>query len=162
MLNRYAKLVEETANAMASMLAWDAGRKRYSLKPPIWIAQEIYAPRESRNPAFELAYWRYGLTVAQAWRERLGEEPHSDWQAKIDRLAMFGLLNDETIDRDTMDRTFDAVPESWDFEGKSWGWDYPMIAMMATGWAGAPDRPAPGFPDDGTWTVRAEGLLPLD
>lgn len=35
------------------------------------------------------------------------------------------------------------------------------IAMMAGGWDGAPDRPAPGFPADGTWTVRAEGFLPM-
>ena len=31
-------------------------------------------------------------------------------------------------------------------------------AMMAAGWEGAPDRPAPGFPDDGSWMVRWEGL----
>ncbi len=31
-------------------------------------------------------------------------------------------------------------------------------AMMAAGWDGAPDRTAPGFPDDGSWTVRWEGL----
>lgn len=36
------------------------------------------------------------------------------------------------------------------------------VAMMAGGWDGAPDGPAPGFPDDGTWTVHLEGfrLLP--
>ncbi len=32
------------------------------------------------------------------------------------------------------------------------------VALMAGGWPGAPDRPAPGFPAD--WTVRAEGLTP--
>lgn len=32
------------------------------------------------------------------------------------------------------------------------------VAMMAAGWDGAPDRPAPGFPADGAWTVRWEGL----
>jgi hypothetical protein len=32
------------------------------------------------------------------------------------------------------------------------------VAMMAAGWDGAPERPAPGFPADGSWTVRAEGL----
>jgi hypothetical protein len=31
--------------------------------------------------------------------------------------------------------------------------------MMAAGWDGAPDRPCPGFPADGTWKVKAEGLL---
>jgi protein-glucosylgalactosylhydroxylysine glucosidase len=32
------------------------------------------------------------------------------------------------------------------------------VAMMAAGWEGGPDRPAPGFPDDGSWTVKYEGL----
>lgn len=35
------------------------------------------------------------------------------------------------------------------------------VAMMAAGWDGAPDVPAPGFPKDGRWTVRWEGLRPL-
>jgi hypothetical protein len=32
------------------------------------------------------------------------------------------------------------------------------IAMMTAGWDGAPGRHAPGFPDDGSWNVRWEGL----
>jgi hypothetical protein len=32
------------------------------------------------------------------------------------------------------------------------------VALMAAGWDGAPKRHAPGFPDDGSWTVRWEGL----
>jgi hypothetical protein len=32
------------------------------------------------------------------------------------------------------------------------------IALMAAGWDGAPPSHAPGFPSDGTWTVRWEGL----
>jgi hypothetical protein len=35
------------------------------------------------------------------------------------------------------------------------------VAMMAGGWDGAPARNAPGFPADGTWTVRAEGFQRL-
>lgn len=31
-------------------------------------------------------------------------------------------------------------------------------ALMAAGWDGAPKRNAPGFPDDGSWTVRWENL----
>jgi hypothetical protein len=34
------------------------------------------------------------------------------------------------------------------------------VAMMAAGWDGAPKRSAPGFPDNGQWMVRCEGLLP--
>jgi hypothetical protein len=32
------------------------------------------------------------------------------------------------------------------------------IAMMAGGWRKSPLRHAPGFPDDGSWIVRCEGL----
>ena len=32
------------------------------------------------------------------------------------------------------------------------------VALMAAGWDGGPDRPAPGFPSDGSWKVRVEGV----
>ena len=32
------------------------------------------------------------------------------------------------------------------------------VALMAAGWDGAPDKHAPGFPDDGSWVVQWEGL----
>lgn len=35
------------------------------------------------------------------------------------------------------------------------------VALMVAGWDGGPSRSAPGFPDDGTWVVQAEGLAPL-
>ncbi|WP_205744998.1 hypothetical protein [Echinicola pacifica] len=35
------------------------------------------------------------------------------------------------------------------------------VAMMAAGWEGAPDRKNPGFPDDGTWNLKWEGLKPM-
>ncbi len=35
------------------------------------------------------------------------------------------------------------------------------VAMMAGGWDGAPVANAPGFPQDGSWRVRAEGLRRL-
>ncbi len=128
-------------------------------------------------------------------------------------LMALGMLPGDGVDPATMDRTFEAVVKSWDWETKIWGWDYPMMAMtaarlnepqravdillkdgpnnhylpnghcpqrgdlavylpangallsavalMAGGWDGAPGRPAPGFPDDGRWRVRAEGLHPL-
>jgi hypothetical protein len=32
------------------------------------------------------------------------------------------------------------------------------VAMMTAGWDGCPDRPSPGFPDNGKWNMRWEGL----
>jgi hypothetical protein len=34
------------------------------------------------------------------------------------------------------------------------------IAIMAAGWRGAPRTTAPGFPADGSWTVKVEGFNP--
>jgi len=35
------------------------------------------------------------------------------------------------------------------------------VAMMAAGWEGCPDQPLPGFPNNGKWQVRWEGLKPM-
>jgi hypothetical protein len=34
------------------------------------------------------------------------------------------------------------------------------VALMVAGWDGCPE-PHPGFPNDGSWTIRSEGLHPL-
>jgi hypothetical protein len=54
---------------------------------------------------------------------------------------------------------------SYTLNGINAGWYFPgnggllyAVAMMAAGWDGAPDRNAPGFPDDGRWVVKWEGL----
>jgi hypothetical protein len=61
----------------------------------------------------------------------------------------------------------DTSKNSYSIEGINGGWYLPgnggllyAVAMMAAGWDGAPDRPSPGFPDDGTWVVKWEGLKP--
>ncbi|MDI1336719.1 MAG: hypothetical protein PSU94_11120 [Lacunisphaera sp.] len=260
-LARYRDLVLETADCLATMVTWNEAKQQYDLGPPLWIAQEIYDQATSRNPSFELAYWRWTLGVAQQWRERLGLPRDAHWDHVIAHLAPLpqkdgryvalgstpdtfdniasrhdhptmlaplGLLpGGPDVDRATMGRTLDAVLQTWDWETKIWGWDYPMIAMtaarlgrpetaieillrdgpnniylpnghcpqrsdvaldrnakpgaprreiavylpangsflsavalMVAGWDGAP-RATPGLPDDGTWTVRAEGLKPL-
>ncbi len=53
----------------------------------------------------------------------------------------------------------------YDIRGVNGGWYLPgnggllyVVAMMAAGWDGAPDRNAPGFPNDGGWVVKWEGL----
>jgi len=35
------------------------------------------------------------------------------------------------------------------------------VAMMAAGWDGCPNRSSPGFPDNGKWKIRYEGLKPM-
>ena len=71
-LERYADLVFETAEFMASFAREEEARggagTRFVLGPPIVPAQENHDPRAVLNPAFELAYWDFGLRTALAWR----------------------------------------------------------------------------------------------
>lgn len=245
LLREWFSLVSETADFMASFAVRDPASGRYVLGPPLIPAQELHPPRTTRNPTFELEYWRWGLETAQQWRERLGLARRADWDEVLARLAplpvvdglyvnaesdpdtfrdparrrdhpsllgALGLLPGGMADRETMRRTLRRVVETWQWD-QTWGWDYPLaamtaarvgepslavdlllmdtpknrylpnghnyqrpgltiylpgnggllaaVAMMAAGWDGAPNDPAPGFPKDGRWVVRWEGLHPL-
>ena len=239
-LERYREIVFESADFMASFAVYDDKTHRYVLGPPLIPAQENHPPRETWNPTFELAYWRYGLKIAQLWRERLGMSRNTLWDRVIAQLSplpvkdgvylahencpqtfternrdhpsmlgALGVLPGEIVDRETMRRTLFKVMKEWKWD-QTWGWDYPLtamtaarlgegklaidallmtteknrylrnghnwqrpnlpcylpgnggllyaVAMMAGGWRGSPQRRAPGFPDDGSWTVRSESL----
>jgi hypothetical protein len=239
-LEQYRQIVFETAEFMASYPVWDESGQRFVLGPALIPAQESYGRDRARNlnPTFELAYWYWGLEIAQRWRQRLGLERDIKWD-RVMRLLSRPTIRDgvytgiETppytiyrdhpsmvaalgfvpqtplIDPNTMKRTFDNVMRTWDWKS-TWGWDYPMlamtaarlgepekavdalfiesqknrylanghnfqssrlplylpgngglltaVAMMAAGWDGCPDRPSPGFPDNGKWNIRWEGL----
>lgn len=244
-LERYKDIVFASADFMASYAHWDSATARYVLGPPVIPAQEIHKPEETRNPAFELAYWGFGLRTAQVWRERLGLARVPQWDHVLQHLAplphnnglyqnaetarhtfddatqrkdhpmvlgAFGMLPDESVDAGRMRATLERVLQSWDWPS-TWGWDYALIAMtaarvgrpelaieallmeapknrylnnghnyqderlpiylpgnggllaaiamMAAGWEGAPPGSAPGFPQNGNWTVQYEGLHPL-
>jgi len=236
-LDRYSRIVFETARFMASFIAWDAGKGQYRLGPPLSDSTEHYYHDHDHqwNPTFELCYWRFGLAIAQKWRERLGMPRDPKWDhvlAHMPPLAMrdgvyvtgetatdttlhtvlgsLGMLDGSGVDRETMRRTLHKLlDQGWT---RSIGWAFPMTAMtaarlgepelaievlmvdanqnhylvnghnpqfphivpvylpgnasllyatamMAAGWDGAPRRHAPGFPSDGSWTVRSSGLL---
>ena len=239
-LERFRSIVFESATFMASFAFWEAARGRYVLGPPVIPAQENHPPRETWNPTFELAYWKWGLQIAQRWRERLGLKRDAEWDKVIkglsplpvrdgvylahenclqtfsernydhpSMLGALGVLPGDGVDRETMRRTLFKTMEKWKWD-QTWGWDYPLtamtaarlgetavaidallmvteknrylanghnwqrknlpcylpgnggllyaIAMMAGGWQNAPRKHAPGFPQNGSWTVKAEGL----
>jgi hypothetical protein len=106
-LDRYSELVFATADAMASMLHWDAAGKRYVLGPPLWIAQEIYDQSTSMNPAYELSYWATGLQIAQQWRARLGLQPDPDWERKRLQLSRLPQKDGRYV-------ALESTPDTWD------------------------------------------------
>ena len=86
-LAKYRDLVFETAELLASFAHFDRDRGVYELGPPIVPAQEVFPPITTFNPAFELEYFRFGLTTAQKWRERLGLGRNANWDTVLQKLA---------------------------------------------------------------------------
>ncbi|MBN1952021.1 MAG: hypothetical protein JW801_12535 [Bacteroidales bacterium] len=85
-LNTYSDLVFKTARFMASYARLDSMSDSYVLGPALIPAQERFDPETTLNPAFELAYWHWGLEAAQQWREQLGLQRDSSWQTVLDKL----------------------------------------------------------------------------
>jgi protein-glucosylgalactosylhydroxylysine glucosidase len=243
-LNKYKNLVFETADFMASFAQLSEDDGHYHLCPPLIPAQEHFKATETSDPAFELTYWNWGLTIAQKWRERLGMGTDTTWQKVIDYLApipenetyylptreatdaftnmekrrdhpivtgAYGMLPNKKIQVSKMSDTFDEVMREWNWQS-TWGWDYPLlamsatrlnkpdaaidalftetqkntylvnghnyqdgrlriylpgnggllaaVAMMAAGFEGSTEI-NPGFPKDGSWNIRWEGLQPV-
>ncbi|MFH5185343.1 glycoside hydrolase family 65 [Paenibacillus sp. TAB 01] len=236
----FREVVMMTAEFMASFTVWEPERSRYVLGPPVIPAQEEHKAEAAWNPTFELEYWRHGLELAQAWRERLGLPPEAKWSHICEHLSdlpqadgvylahenapdtytrsntdhpsmlgALGILPGKSVRLEIMKNTLYKVLKEWQWP-TSWGWDFPMtamtaarlgegniavdallmdtaknsylrnghnyqqayltaylpgnggllaaVAMMACGWQGGDDQAAPGFPKDGSWTVRWEGL----
>lgn len=90
-LDKYKDLVFATADFMASYAAPDSNS--YILGKGLIPAQERFKPEETFNPTFELAYWRWGLTTAQQWRERLGLPRNKKWDEVLNKLSALPQQN---------------------------------------------------------------------
>ena len=275
-LKEYAKQVEETAEFMADFARCcqtkDAkGKAQGKIKLfGATAMQESMSKDFSYNHPFEQAYWYYGLSVAQQWRERQGLERHKEWDDIIARLApltekdgiyqagepvadfdgshkaeqfdpyktpeqkgrkqisaedfalkcrsdhpavlgVCGLLPATPLyNKEVMGQTLSWAMQNWNW-ATTWGWDYGMmamcaarlgqgetalqallndkgkntylvnghnfqepkrlrlylpgngslldaVAMMCAGWDGCTEPNNPGFPKNGKWNVRWEGL----
>ena len=256
-LSKYADNVEATAEFMADFAKTGKLFGQTAM-------QECMTKDISYNHPFELAYFHYGLSVANQWRERMGKPRNKQWDEVISRLAplpmtkdgiytaglpkgktqglktfdpfdspstaqtesfadktrndhpavlgVFGLLPSSSVRCDDIaaHQTLDWVMKNWNWL-TTWGWDYGMIAMaaarlgdtktaldallidtqkntylknghnfqtadrlrlylpgngalltaiamMCAGWDGNKEGLNPGFPKDGRWDVRWEGL----
>jgi hypothetical protein len=158
LLADFGEVVAETATFMAAFPEEIDGIRH--LGPPVMPAQEFYDARTTTDPTFELAYWWWGLEIAQRWRERAGRGRSDDWDLVQTTLArprvVDGLyravasdapmrLDDHPsliaalgmvpatplIDPETMEATLRDVLERWEWPS-AWGWDFPVLAMSAT------------------------------
>lgn len=71
-LEKWKEIVTATADYMADCVFWDKNGKRYVIGPPVVAVSENTDPYTTMNPAFEVEYFRYGLTTAIEWGKRLG------------------------------------------------------------------------------------------
>ncbi|MBB6734933.1 glycoside hydrolase family 65 [Cohnella zeiphila] len=160
-LERFRETVFESADFMASFAVWNEEKRAYDLGPPLIPAQECHSMRESVNPPYELEYWKYGLTAAVRWAERLGAEPNPRWAEVAGALAKPAHRDGVYLAHERCPDTFAAknrdhpsmlgalgilpgtlvdpdVMRSTLLAVKdrwrwdtAWGWDFPMCAMTA-------------------------------
>ncbi len=105
-LTKYQDLVFPTAEFMASYPVWDETGRRYVLGPPVIPAQELHPARTTRNPTFELEYWRWGLETAQRWRERLGLKREAKWDRVVRGLASLPQADGVYVNAESDPNTF--------------------------------------------------------
>lgn len=72
---------------MADFAWFNESFGRYDLGPPMYVVSEDTSPNVTRNPAFELSYWRFGLDLAESWMQRLGEDVPGTWSEVKCNLA---------------------------------------------------------------------------
>ncbi|KFA76154.1 hypothetical protein S40288_04105 [Stachybotrys chartarum IBT 40288] len=245
-LQRWDRVITETANYMASYAWKNESSGLYDLGPPSYGVTENTPPYETLNLAYEISYWRYGLDVAISWKTRLGQPVPASWTTVAPLLAkppqidglyaayeglnatwwddpaltgdprslnmLKGFLPDTpAVDDLVAQKTADKIAEVWT-DDRIRGWGRPILAInsarvgrpdravyhltaydywkfddagyairggdggtpppfmpgnagllyavsyMAAGWNGSQGE-APGFPDDGTWIVKHEGLV---
>ncbi|MEO6528551.1 MAG: glycoside hydrolase family 65 [Gemmatimonadaceae bacterium] len=105
-LQRYRRIVFESAEFMASYPQWEQAGRRYVLGPPLIPAQESHPPKTTFNPTFELAYWAFGLETAQRWRQRLGLAREPAWDRVIKSLSPMPMRDGLYVNAESAPHTF--------------------------------------------------------
>ena len=160
-LDRYAAIVFESADFMASFARLDEANARFVLGPPVIPAQENHLPHETWNPTFELEYWADALEIAQDWRRRLRMKEVDQWERVRSKLSALPVRDGVYLAHENCPQTYternrdhpsllmalgylpgnkaDAGTMRRTYErvletwnfDDTWGWDYGMMAMTA-------------------------------
>ncbi|OZB98877.1 glycoside hydrolase family 65 [Paenibacillus sp. XY044] len=92
--------------------------------------------------------WGWDFPMAAMAAARLGEPALAVDMLMMDQVKNSYLVNGHNYQRDHL---LSYLPGN--------GGLLATVALMAAGWIGGPGNHAPGFPGDGTWSVRYEGLV---
>ncbi|KAI2631717.1 Six-hairpin glycosidase-like protein [Xylaria nigripes] len=105
-LEKWDGILTPTADFMASYAFYNKSTGVYDLGPPMYPASENTNPNATINPAFELAYWRFGLDVAIRWKERQGLSAPTKWADVRDKLAPLPIADDAFA-------LYEGIPDMW-------------------------------------------------
>ncbi|KAI0439769.1 Six-hairpin glycosidase-like protein [Xylaria telfairii] len=105
-LDKWDEILTATAEFMASYAFYNASTGVYDLGPPMYPASENTNPNATVNPAFELAYWRFGLDVAIRWKQRQELPVPAKWVDVRDRLAPLPTADDAFA-------LYEGIPDMW-------------------------------------------------
>ncbi|MBE1440793.1 glycoside hydrolase family 65 [Paenibacillus sp. OAS669] len=160
-LEQYRDIVFEAADFMVSYAHLDEEKRVYDLGPPLIPAQECHHLQSSKNPPYELEYWKQGLEIAVQWAERFQAPVNPRWvevaasmapPPQADGVYLAHELCPDTFtgknrDHPSMLGALGILPGTLiDREvmrntlmkvkevwmwDSAWGWDFPMCAMTA-------------------------------
>ncbi|KAI1820943.1 Six-hairpin glycosidase-like protein [Xylaria intraflava] len=105
-LEKWDEILTPTADFMASYAFYNESTGVYDLGPPMYPASENTNPNTTVNPAFELAYWRFGLDVAIRFKERQGLSVPAKWTEVRDKLAPLPVADDAFA-------LYEGIPDMW-------------------------------------------------
>ena len=105
-LETYYQLVEETAEFMVDFAVYNEERGVYELLGPVIPVQERHDPMVTRNPAFEVEYWKFTLEIAAEWAKRLGRAVPEKWTEVAGRMAPMAVGEGKYLAHDNCPDTY--------------------------------------------------------
>lgn len=90
-LQKWDHILTLIADFMASYAWYNDTTKVFDLGPPLHTVSENTKPNTTMNPTFELAYWRFGLDIAEKWKQRQGKPIPSKWPKVRENIAPFPM-----------------------------------------------------------------------
>lgn len=105
-LENYYQLVEETAEFMADFAVYNEERGVYELLGPVIPVQECHDPMVTRNPAFEVEYWKFTLEIAAEWAKRLNRAVPEKWMDVAGHMAPMAAEEGKYLAHDNCPDTY--------------------------------------------------------
>lgn len=122
-LEKWAEVVQLTADFMASFAFWNASTGLYDLGPPMFPVSENTEKNFTTNTAFEVCYWHLGFEIASTWMKRMGRRVPAAWYEVDEKLAPRPIQNGTYV-------IYEGIDNSW---SKKYTGDHPSMSGMY-GW----------------------------